>query len=329
MALRLVPLVGPFHLRFPRYNAVTVRDVVAAEAPELVLTTALPAGAFREPDWKTTEEVALPMAVVPWAHARGVPLRGAAAPSPDPAARADLERYLSEATAARPAMERLADAEAPMRALLEAALDQERIVRELLPAVQAVHDTRLELFGDGPGTDWLENRADRMAADLRRAARGRTVVLAPIEHLPPLLGRLGDDAAFATVAPPSDEARRRALLDSALSGEAREPARLLEALRELAGAEARLAEADVLLAHGHPAEALEVLEQASRGDFSRPYHVPGWLLARLGQLYDLAGRRDDARRAYRGALALDWAPEAAREAARLGLERPFGEAPGS
>jgi hypothetical protein len=51
----MVPLVGPFHLRFPRYNAVTVRDVVAAEAPELVLTTALPADAFDAP--RTRAEV--------------------------------------------------------------------------------------------------------------------------------------------------------------------------------------------------------------------------------------------------------------------------------
>jgi hypothetical protein len=123
--------------------------------------------------------------------------------------------------------------------------------------------------------------------------------------------------------PPSPAARRRALLDVAWQGEAPDVAGLLAQLREGPEAEARFLEAQLLLAHDHPAEALDVLEQASHGDFREPYLLPGLLLARLGQLRDLAGRRDRALQAYRGALALGWAPAEARAVARAGLEAPF------
>jgi hypothetical protein len=73
----------------------------------------------------------------------------------------------------------------------------------------------------------------------------------------------------------------------------------------------------------HASEALETLEGAVGGDFSAPYFLPGYLLARLGQLRDLAGEREGAVRAYRGVLALDWVPTEAREAAQAGLETPF------
>ena len=87
--------------------------------------------------------------------------------------------------------------------------------------------------------------------------------------------------------------------------------------------EARFLEAQLLLAHDHAAEALEVLEAAAAGDFREPYLLPGLLLARLGQLRDLAGKRDRALQAYRGALALAWLPAEAREAAEAGMRAPF------
>lgn len=323
MPFFLVPLVGPFHLRFPRYNAVTVRDVLAAIEPEAIVTTALAPGAFDDPAWQDVEEVALPLAAVPWARRRGIDPIPAGAPSPDPDAMADMARYLSESSSDHPALARLAEASAPVERLLAGALDATRVRDELLPALATLHAVRLELFGDGPGTDWLEERADAMAARLEPWRERRMALLAPADHVSVLRARLAGALRPAPDVPPSEEARARALLDVAFAGEADEPARLLTALRELPQVEARLAEAEILLRHGHPAEALTILREAVQGDFSRPYHLPGWLLARLGQLYDLDGRRDDALRSYRGVLALEWAPAAAREAARDGLERPF------
>lgn len=321
MGLYLVPLLGPFHLRMPRYNAATVVDVLEALGPDRVVTSAVSASALAEPDWRDTEEIALPLAVEPWLRRRGMPLEAIGEPPPDPTAEADMRRYLREAGEA----ERLAPLEAAERdleALLGAALDAERLHRELLPLLARVQAEAEALFGDGPGTGWRRSRATTVAERARAVGGERVALLAPAEDVP-LLREALNDAAPAPTPPPSERSRRRALLDTALRGDASDPASLLSALRELEEPEARVAEADVLLANGHVAEALETLEAASHGDFSEPYHLPGWLLARLGQLYDLAERRDDALRAYRGVLALSWAPAAPVEAARQGLERPF------
>jgi hypothetical protein len=326
MPLFLVPLVGPFHLRFPRYNAVTVRDVVQELAPEALVTSALPPGAFDDPGWQDVEEPALWLAAVPWARRAGLELAAVGEPSPDPGALEAMRRYLREMSGQHPALARLDEARAPVEAALDRALDLDGVRGELLPALAELHATRLELFGDGPGSDWLEERVDRVVERLAPYLGRRAALLAPADHAAPLRARLGDDLVDAPNVPPSDEARVRALLDTALAGQVDDPGRLLAALRERPEAEARFAEAEVLLTNGHPAEALATLREAVRGDFSRPAHLPGWLLARLGQLYDLDDRREDARRAYRGVLALDFAPAAAREAAREGLERPFAPA---
>jgi len=323
MPFFLVPLVGPFHLRFPRYNAVTVRDVTRALEPETVVTSALPPGAFDDPAWQDVEEPALWMAVVPWARRAGLDVAAVGEPSPDPDALEAMRRYLHEMAGRHPALERLAEARAPVEEALQRALDLDGVRERLLPALAELHAVRLELFGDGPGSDWLEERAERIVERLAPYRGRRTALLAPADQAAPLRARLAGELVDAPNVPPTDEARTRALLDTAVAGEVDDPGRLLAALRERPESEARLAEAEVLIGNGHPAEALATLREAVRGDFSRPVHVPGWLLARLGQLYDLDGRRDDARRAYRGVLALDFAPAAARDAAREGLERPF------
>jgi hypothetical protein len=322
MPLLLVPLVGPFHRRFPRYNATTVQEIVAAATPDAVATTAFPEADWSGPGWRDLDEPAL-AAALDWAVARDLPVHAIGEPSPDPGAPEDFRRILRESTGGHPALDRLDEAERPLAELLGGALDLGRVRSELEPLVAAVQDLKVELFGDGPGTDWLEVRADAAAARARSLAEGRTVLLAPIEQVPALRRRLDGVLTDADDVPPSDAARQRALLDTAFAGEADDPAGLLSALRGLDQNEARLAEAETLLRHGHAAEALEVLIETLRGDLTGPAHLPGWLLARLGQLYDLDGRRDDARKAYRGVLALDWAPPPAREAAREGLERPF------
>lgn len=322
MAFHLVPLVGPFHRRFPRYNAETVGEVVAKLDPEVVVTSALSDAAFAQPDWRDVDEPGLERAVA-WARHQGRPIHAVGEPSPDARATDDFIRYLRESGGANDALQQIDEAEAPLAALLEEALDLDRIRTELEPPIARLDDLRRDLFGDGPGTDWREERSDVVSERLRPFESQRVALLVPIDHLPALRRRLGSGALDPANVPPSDAARRRALLDTAFLGRADDAGRLLTALRELNEPEARLAEAETLLRHGHGAEALEVLIEATRHDFFEPAYLPGWLLARLGQLYDLDGRREEAKKAYRGVLALTWAPRPAREGALEGLERPF------
>jgi hypothetical protein len=322
--LALVPLVGPFHLRFPNYNAITVRDLLSTLAPEAVAITAL-APDFAQTPWQETGEIALPLAVVPWASRQGVPLYGMLEPSPDANALGDFDRYLSEYGALAEARAEIARAHTELEALLGEALTLARIVSELLPLVERYQQLREEHFGDGPGTDWLRARTMRMAERILALPHRRLAVLASADHLPYLRAALEPQAKLIALpeVEASAEAQTRALLDFAMRVEVPEPGNVIARLRELALPEARYHEANLLLAHGHAAEAKEVLEALVTGDFSSPYYLPGYALSRLGQLRDLAGERQAALRAYRGVLALSWAPPEALETAERGLEAPF------
>lgn len=325
MQLTLLPLLGPLHLRYPGYNAVTVQELTAASAPEALATTALEPNSLSTPAWQDTSEMALPLAVIPWAERRGLPVYGLAEPPTDPEAEADFQRYLAQYPAGQARLREVAAALAEVGDLLSTALTPARIAAELLPRVSSYHHLRERLFEDGPGTGWLRARSEAMAERLLAISQRRVTALVCLDHLPFLHEALSERVELA--APPeitfSDAARERSLLDFAFLGETPDPASLLAQLRGLSSAEARYHEANLLLTHGHPAEALELLEAASRGDFSRPYFLPGYLLARLGQLYDLAGQRDKAIRSYRAVRALTWAPAEALMVAQKGLQSPF------
>jgi hypothetical protein len=321
--------MGAWHLRHPRWNVVTVSDALQSLDPDLLWTTALPPGFDADPTWRDTDEVALPWTVVPWADRRGTPLAGVGDPADDDAA--DFERYLEAYPKARAPLDAARAELRPLRTVLPRALDLTAILREVVPPLAADLRLRLEAFGEGPGTGWRQTRAEAALARVEAAAADRDgwsgALLVEIDLWPSLTMRLdAEGIPWSPVASPpaTAAARRRALLDVAWRGEAADVAGLLGQLREIDTAEARFLQAQLLLAHDHPAEALEVLERASHGDFSEPYLLPGMLLARLGQLRDLAGRRERALQAYRGALALAWAPADARAAAEAGLRTPFG-----
>ncbi len=325
MELCLVPLMGHFHLRFPGYNAVSVRDVVAASAPEALAITPLAAGSLESPAWQDTDELALAMAVIPWADRQRLPLYPVLEPSPDPTALRDFRRYLEQYPGAQSLLLEVDEALRPLNALLAESLNLERIYSELLPLLRQYQDLREQRFEDGPGTDWLRQRTGVMAQRILALSQQRVTVLTGIDHLPFLQEALKDKAELLTTPTPepSEEALKRGFLDFAMRTDLPEPGNVIARLRDMTEVEARYHEANLLLANGHAAEALELLEAASHDDFSQPHFLPGYLLARLGQLRDLAKERDAALRAYRGVLALDWAPREALETARAGLEAPF------
>ncbi|MGC8905746.1 MAG: hypothetical protein ACP5OL_11670, partial [Thermus sp.] len=123
---------------------------------------------------------------------------------------------------------------------------------------------------------------------------------------------------------PGEAERERALLDRAWQlREEDDWGKLLEGLFAIGSPEALYLAAQVYLAAGEWREALGLMEEVVRTDFQHPEYLPGYVLARFGQLLDLAGERERALRAYRGVLALSWAPEEARAIAQAGLRSPF------
>ena len=325
MSVTLIPLLGAWHLRYPVYNAASVLALVRSGRPEVLVPAPLSAGALDTPAWQDTPEIALPP-VLAWAERSGVRLEPGMNASPDPEAETDFRRYLGTYSQTREQLSRLEALLRPLDELLPQPLTLARIWDEVVPILGSYQREREAVFGDGPGTDWWRERLTELAARIAELPETRVTVLASAEQLPFLREALftaGAEVVIPKEAPHDERVRERALLDVAFRGDAADPVALLSSLRELEGAEVRFHEANVLLMNGHPAEALERLETAVNGDFSAPYYLPGYLLARLGQLRDLNGDRAGAVRAYRGVLAFDWVPEDAREAAVGGLEAPF------
>ena len=328
----LVPLAAGLHLRWPRYNAAVIEALLRRERPGLVALEPLPPGFASDPTWQDHEELLLPWIAVPWARRSGVPVVGVHEPSPDPRAASDLERYLEAYPDGRRALDEARAVERPLHELLAAALTLPRVLDEVVSVLEAARALRLDAFGDGPATDWIEARSEAAAARVAAAGCEHTLVLVGLDRYAPLrdaLQRAGLQVVVPAEPEPDDDARERALLDLAWRGEGADPGALVARLRQLGHAEALYHAAGLLLAHAHPAEALDTLEGALRLEFAEPWFLPGSLLARLGQLRDLAGRRDDAVKAYRGVLALDWAPREARAVARAGLAAPFEPAAGA
>jgi hypothetical protein len=328
----IVPLVGPFHTRFPQYNVVHVKALLQSLAPQALLLAPLQKGALDVPDWQSTSEIALPHTVVPWARRHQVPVHAIGVATGQPGGpgtaedAAEFERFLSDFEAGRARLRQVQAALQPVKELLGRALDLGRIASQLLPAIATYQEVRLEQYGEGPGTDWLAERAGRMADSVLQLPYQHAALLVGVDDLAALqaalAGRVTVRLAGGSPAT-SDEARQRSLLDVAMRGEVEEPGTLLEQLRQIDSAESQYHQANLLLAHDHLVEALELLKRVAGGDFHEPYYLPGFVLARLGQLFDLDGDRDAAVRAYRGAMALDYAPPEAFEAASAGLQQPF------
>ncbi len=330
MRIMLLPLLGPLHVRYPAYNAVTLVDLLDWFDPTLTLLTALAQDALNDPAWQDTPELALPLAVVPWLRRTGRKHMCIGEPPEDPAAPADFRRY----AAPYPTLQAgFRTADAARDALIEQLgrpLTPRAVQDSVVPAAADEQAALLEAFGDGPATGWLDERTGQLSDRIVQAAHGtqRLAVLCELEFAPGLTLRLGGLEGvkmepLPDALPASEAARARSLLDHAFLGEYEAPEALLTGLERLGTAEAGFARANVLLATGHADMALNVLEQVANGDFSDPYYLPGFVLARLGQLRDLVGKRELAKKAYRAVRALAWAPSEALAAAQDGLENPF------
>ena len=222
-----------------------------------------------------------------------------------------------------------AEAEAELSALLTEPLTLGKVTApETLDVARRYHTALAGALGEGPGTRHQVRRLGELAERLR----GREgVVLTALDDLPGLLERLpGAALPYLPHFQPGEASRLRALADRA--GQLREDDDL-DALtaalgRETGDAVTPLAELDyhaagIFLATGDLSNARSLLEKAAHGLSDLPRSLPGLVLARLGQVRDAQGDRDLARRSYQAVLALNFAPEVARETARSGMVAAF------
>jgi tetratricopeptide (TPR) repeat protein len=314
--LTLLPDLGDLLRLHPHFNAGTLVEALrhlgapgvlwaSSADPDHPLRDALPAARLGITD--------LPLADWSWADAEYAQLTGFLNQFPQGRERL---RAAGRAGAA------LADlVTAPLT--LTGALDPAFLARvqEQTLAVQAALD-------EGPGTRWRERRLNDLAAQVQ----GRSgVLLAPLDDVPDLLTRLDAQLPDLSAFQPGETGRLRALADRAWQlNDTDDLNVLLAALHRESGdpvtprAELDAAAAGIHLAVGDLPGARALLEQAAHAlTDDLPRSLPGLVLARLGQVRDALGDRELAQRTYRAVLALNHAPQVARDAATAGLSEAF------
>jgi tetratricopeptide (TPR) repeat protein len=324
VSVLVIPTLGPFHILHPRYNGVTVVELAKAHQPEKIFLASYGPEELAAKSWRDQNDISL-FHVLPWAESANVPVEAL-----DVQAHLKLESELfREALAQYPkgqqALEPVQALEESLQRLLSSPRTPEDFAQNsLLQALRAYHLGYVQAFGEGPATGFRQLRMQRVAECLN-SGRGKRVVLVDLLEYPLLLEHLspGPYELPGTHAPTELE-RQRSVLDRAWQlSESDDWAILLQQLQEVEGPEALYCAAQIYLAAGQPEDAFELLEQMLHTDFQHPEYLPGYTLARYGQLADLMGQRDKALRAYRAVLGLSWVPQEAREIALAGQKTPF------
>jgi len=319
----ILPTLGPLHLMYPRYNAASVLHQIEHRRTSTVFFASYSPEGLEQGLWRDRNDLVLfeLRPLVDQGHIRLVGL-GENAEALQHEAELFAE-YLGQLPAGEEAKRNLAEAEREVWAYLSMPrLPQELASADFVEGLRERLGRVVEIAGEGPATGFRAERMAQVARKLREHGDA-PVVLVDVLDYPELL-RHFPDAEGPLDLEPSEEERARALMDRAWRlDEGDEWGSLLAQLMELARPEARFLAAQIYLAAGQTNDALVLLEDLAKDDFSQPEYLPGYLLARLGQLYDLVGNRERAIRSYRGVLALSWAPAEAREIAQAGMRTPF------
>lgn len=317
--------MGSLHLRYPSYNALSVSDLLSEYSPETIAITSLTKDEYSKPQWQDTDEVVLPLSVIPWAKRNKLDIHFVKEASPDDKAYQDFRRYAQNYPDLQNKLYQAELVLRPLEKLLSQSLSIGRILEEVVPIIYESQKLEEELLEEGPANNWQRSRNQTMAKRILAIAKSSVAVLVAIDDYPFLKEELEKKAKVIETKKitASSESKQRSLLDFAFRTEVANPEEFLESLEDIASPEAYYHMGNILLHNGYLDEALEKLSLASKDDFSQPYFLPGYLLARLGQVYDLKNNRNMAKKSYRGVLALDYAPKDAIATAHKGLEQAF------
>lgn len=325
MKIYLIPTMGSLHLRYPSYNVLSVSDLLSQYNPKAIAITSLTKEEYAKPRWQDTDEIILPLAVIPWTKKNGLDIHFVKEPSPDETAYQDFRRYAQGYPELQNKLYQSELVLKPLEELLSQALSIGRILKEIVPIIYESQKLEEELLEEGPATNWQRSRSKTMAKRILAIEKKSIAVLVTIDDYPFLKEELEKEAKIIEIEKieASPESKQRSLLDFAFRTEVPNPEELIQSLEDIASPESYYHIGNILLHNGYLDDALKKLLEAMNADFSQPYFLPGYLLARLGQVYDLQGNRNMAKKSYRGVLALDYAPKDAITTAHKGLEQAF------
>jgi hypothetical protein len=326
--MRVVAILGALHATAPLYNAQTVLEVLTHIGAQNIQLAHVSAADWQSGAWRNHDDDPVLFALE---DAR----LACAGIAPDWAwaerEYAQMLEFLNQFPQGKKRLSEAATLEQDLKTALAQPLDAASVHGGLLETVATHHQRLAEILEEGPGTTHRQKRLEQVFAALDPVADA--VLLAPLDDLPVLLEMgctLPDLSGFV----PQEASRFRAIVDRAYRLEDGDdldalvhqllaldaPADTVLARMAL---EARFAASGLYMAVGDWASAQDLLEAVSMGQFERPSYLPGFVLARLGQVRDLNLERDRAVRAYTAALALSYCPPEAKEVASQGLLAPF------
>ncbi len=324
MSVLLIPTLGPFHILHPRYNGVTIVELIRLYQPHSIGLASYSPEELVVGSWRDQHDVPL-FHVLPWAERAKVPVEALDAQAHLKVQAEQFREALGQYPKGQQILAQAAHLEEGLRELLcRPHTPADFAQAPLIEALQAYHREYERFFGEGPATGFRQRRMQQVAERLR-ASRGRWAVLVDLLDFPLLLESLPEGIRqLPQDHPPTELERQRSILDRAWQlHEADDWAVLLQQLKEMESPEALYCAAQIYLAAGQPEDAFALLEELIHSNFQYPEYLPGYTLARYGQLADLLGQREKALRAYRAVLGLSWAPQEAREMALAGQRTPF------
>ncbi len=325
--VKVIASLGALHARYPMYNAQTVLELLALQSVDRVVLTQVSHQTWTSGAWRDLDDPVLFALEDSRIECVGI--------APDwtwaEAERGQMLEFLRQFPKGQERLRNAAQLERELTAVLETPQDVLMVHSNLLEIVAAHHAAMAQVLEEGPGT---AHRLERISR-LKQALDGITnaVVIAPVDDLPALL-EAGFEVPNLSDFQPGEASRFRAIVDRAYRLEDHDDLdALVHSLLALDGPadtvlgrlalEARFAASGLYLAVGDFESASDLLEAVAMGQFERPSYLPGFVLARLGQVRDLLGVRERAIRAYTAALALRFCPLEAKEVAQQGLLSPF------
>lgn len=325
MSVLLLPTLGPFHILHPRYNAVTVLELLKAHSPSEILLASYGPAELHSGQWRDHNELSF-FHVLPWAQRAGLSVEALDTLSHLRDEAQAFRQVLGQYPQGQQALARAADLEAHLSQILTSPkTPHDFAIQATLQALQEYTLGYARLFGEGPATGFRRERMEQIAEGLKLKAEGQGQVAVLVDLLDyPFLKALLPSTELPQASTSSEAERQRSVLDRAWRLEESDDwALLLGQLQEVEGPEAMYCAAQIYLAAGQPEDAFALLEQLVHTDFQYPEYLPGYALARYGQLADALGQRDKALRAYAAVLALSWVPQEAKEIALAGHRTPF------
>lgn len=294
-----------------------------AYAPRAVLLASYAPAELEAGLWRDAGDLPL-FHLLPWAEGNGVEV---IALDKHPNLKAQAEQFrqaLAQFPRGQEYLAQAAELERRLQALLTRPLLSDMLSSPaFISELWNYLDGFVQIFGEGPATGFRAQRMQAVAGQIGSKGEGRWLVIADLLDYPYLLREVPGAAGPGAHASSPAEADR-AILDRAWRLEGDDDwGLLLQQLQEIADAEAQYLAAQIYLAAGRPEDALALMEPLLHAEFAHPAYLPGYVLARYGQLQDLVGNRQAALRAYQATLALSWVPAEAREIALAGQRNPF------